>query len=286
MRTEEEQDERSGLSAQQKIWKGAGTFFYAAKPLILYLTLPALLMCAGMALSGGRTAEDMMARSGHFYHALGILLTLYLLHRQSRKRGQSLAAEATFEWRGLKWRRVLLLAGAGAAAAVFVSALLTVLPIPEFLMGGYERSSGGLNEGTDQVLALLSTVLLAPVTEELIFRGYFLNRLLGWFDERQAVILSSAVFALCHVSVIWILYAFVMGLALAQVSIREDNIAYSIALHVGFNLNVLPVWLINRSPAARELLFDGRWKAALYGAAAGALAVWLLRQYREEIRTW
>lgn len=286
MKTEEEYEKKAGLSFQQRLWKGAGVFFYAIRPLLLYLTLPALLMCGGMFLSGGRTAEDMMSRSGRFYHTLGILLTLYLLHRRSRKRGRSLAEEVTLEWHSLQWRRIFLLAGAGMGIAIFVSALLTVIPLPELLMGGYTSSTDGLNQGTDQALALLSTVLLAPVTEEIIFRGYLLNRLFGWFDERYAVVISSAVFALCHVSVVWILYAFLMGLMLAQVSVREDNIAYSIALHVGFNVNVLPVWLINRSPAARELLFGGHWKVALYGAAAGVLAVWLLRQYREEMTRW
>ncbi len=272
--------EKDGLSFQQRLWKGTETLIHAGKPLVLYLTLPALLTCVGMVLSGGRTAEDMIARSGRFYYALGIILTLYLLHRRCRKRGASLCEEATLEYRGLDWKKLFWLTCLGLGMALFFSALLTLLPLPAILKQDYLNSSDGLDQGTDQALALAATVILAPVAEEIIFRGYLLNRLLRWFGERESVFLSSAVFALCHVSVIWILYAFFMGVLLARVSLREDNIAFSIALHVGFNGNVLPIWLINRSPAARELFFSAPWKVALWGIMACLLAVWSAGTYR------
>ncbi len=271
--------EKGSLSFQQRLWKGTETLIHAGKPLLLYLTLPAALTCVGMFLSGGRSADDMVDRSGRFYYTLGIILTLYLMHRKCRKRGGSLCEEATLEYRGLNWKKLIWLICLGLGLALFFSALLTVLPLPAVLRQDYLNSSNGLDQGTDQILALAATVALAPVAEEIIFRGYLLNRLLGWFDERESVILSSAVFALCHVSVIWILYAFFMGVLLARVSLREDNIAFSIALHVGFNGNVLPVWLINRSPVARELLFSAHWKVALWGIAACLLAVWSARRY-------
>ncbi len=272
--------ERDGLSFQQKLWKGAETLIHAGKPLLLYLTLPAALTCVGMVLSGGRTAGDMIARSGRFYYTLGIILTLYLLHRRCKKRGSSLCEESTLEYRGLDRRKLVWLICLGLGLALLFSALLTIVPLPAVLRQDYLNSSDGLDQGTDQVLALASTIVLAPVAEEIVFRGYLLNRLLGWFDERQSVLLSSAVFALCHVSVIWILYAFFMGVLLARVSLREDNIAFSIALHVGFNGNVLPVWLIMRSPAARELFFSAPWKVALWGIMACLLAVWSAGKYR------
>lgn len=279
MRTDKDRRRDEGLSFEQRLWKGAETWIYAAKPLVLYLTLPAVLMCAGMVLFGRRTADEVVADSGRFYYTLGILLTLYLLHRSSKKRGVSLAEEVTLEYRGLDWRRMALLALAGLGFAVAVSALLTVVPFPSVLRQDYLNSSDGLDGGTDQILGLISTMVLAPVAEEIIFRGYLLNRLLGWFGERECLWMTAAVFALCHVSLIWMVYALGMGFMLAWVSVREDNIAYSIALHVGFNGSVLPVWLINRSEAASVVLFGNHWQVALYGAAACGLAVWAMKKY-------
>lgn len=163
----------------------------------------------------------------------------------------------------------------------FFSSFLTVMPLPRFLLADYGNASDGLRNGTDQILALFATVLLAPLAEELIFRGYVLNRLMGWFSVKGAVLITSLVFALCHVSVIWMIYAFFMGYMLAEVAVREDNIVYSMVLHIGFNLNVLPVWLINQS-GLKAVVFANNWLIAFYGAVSIAGAIWLFRKYRRE----
>ena len=274
--------ETEGLSWQQKLWKGGGTVLYAVRPLALYLALPALLMCIGMLLPGRRDAQDMTARSGNFYYTLGIILTIWLLHKRSRKRGSSLLEDVTLEYKGVNLKKAALLLAMGLGGGWFFSAFLTVAPLPRFLMAQYSSVSDGLRIGTDQLLALLSTVLLAPVAEELIFRGYMLNRLMRWFIPERAVLISSVLFALCHVSIIWMLYALFMGVMLARVAVKEDNIIYSMILHVGFNLNVLPVWIINNNPGLRSVLFGNNWLIALYGAVAAAAAVWLYRRYRRE----
>ena len=168
----------------------------------------------------------------------------------------------------------------------FFSALITVAPLPGFLKESYQSASNNLLiGGTDQLLALASTAILAPITEEIVFRGYMLNRLLAWFEDTASILIVSVVFALCHVSPIWIVYAFVMGLLLAKVSMVEDNIAYSIALHIGFNSNVVPIWLISQFPKIEKIIFGNHFLIALYGAAACYGAVILYKKYRKEIET-
>ena len=274
--------ETQGLTWQQRLWKGGSTVLYALRPLALYLALPALLMCIGMLLPGRRDARDMTEQSGNFYYTLGIILTVWLLHRRSRKRGSSLLGEVTLEYKGVNLKKAALLLAMGLGGGWFFSAFLTAAPLPRFLMAQYTSVSDGLRTGTDQMLALFSTILLAPLAEELIFRGYMLNRLMGWFTPERAVLISSVLFALCHVSIIWMLYALLMGVMLARVALKEDNIIYSMVLHVGFNLNVLPVWIINNNPVLRSALFGSNWLIALYGAVAAAAAIWLYRRYRRE----
>lgn len=270
------------LTLQQKLWKGAGVFWYSAKPLLLYLCFPALLMCFGMMLFGGRDTQAILSQSSNFYYALGILLTLAVLHGRSKRRGSSLFKDAALEWRGLSFKRLLLLLAAGFGAAVFFSALITLLPFPEALSGAYHASSSKVLSGTDQAVAMLSVVFFAPVAEEVIFRGYMLGRLLSWFTCGQAVAVSALVFALCHVSILWMAYAGLLGLALGWVSLREDNTVYSIALHVGFNLSVLPTSLINGKAGLKELFFGSPVKIFGLGALAGFLALWAYRRYQKE----
>lgn len=275
-----------GLSLEQKLWIGGGTFFKAMHPLLLYACLPALFMTVGMMVMRGRTAEDMISASGNFYYALGIIFTVVILHRRSKKRGSTLCEDVTLDYKEMDRKKAIELLLMGLGFGFFFSALLTVVPFPEFLMDSYRSSSNTLNEGTDQILALISTAVLAPVAEEIVFRGYMLNRLLSWFKEKESILITSAIFALCHVSLLWIAYAFVMGLLLTKVSMKEDNIAYSIALHIGFNASVVPIWIVNHVPALERVLFANHVLIAIYGIAACYGAVHLLKKYRKETNLW
>ena len=277
---------KDGLSLEQKIWKGGGAILSAIRPMLLYLCLPALFMTVGMFLMRGRTSKDMISDSGNFYYALGIIVTVVILHKRSKKRGSSLEEDATLELKELDRNKMQLLLLMGLGFGFFFSALLTVFPFPEFLMQNYSNSANTINRGNDQILALISTAILAPITEEIVFRGYMLNRLLGWFKEQESVWIVTIIFAVCHVSPLWIAYACLMGLLLANVSIKEDNIAYSIALHIGFNSSVVPIWIINHVPTLEKILFANHLLIAVYGAAACYGAVKLYKKYRKETKIW
>lgn len=274
------------LSFEQKLWCGAGTILRSIRPLILYACLPACFMTVGMILMRDRTAESMISASGNFYYTLGIIFTFVLLHKRSKKRGSSLEEDTTMDWKILDRNKSVCLLLMGFGFGIFFSSLVTVIPFPAFLMDSYRESSSTLSEGTDQILALFSTSILAPVTEEIIFRGYMLNRQLTFFTERTCIWITSVLFALCHVSLIWIIYALIMGLLLAKVSIEEDNIAYSILLHVGFNCNVVPVWFINNIQALNNVIFANHLLVAVYGIAAGYGALLLYKKYRKETKKW
>lgn len=273
---------RGELSFEQKVWKGGQTLVWSLRPVVLYLFLPAFLMSVGMVLFGGRSAETVIGRSGNFYYALGMVLTVFVLHKRSRKRGSSLWEECTLEYRGLSLKRAALLGAAGIGFAVFFSSVITIVPFPQGLMDSYHSSSDSLRNGTDMGVAMVSTVFLAPMAEEVVFRGYMLGRLLRWFREKEAIWICTAVFALCHVSLLWMIYACFMGLLLAWVSIREDNIVYSIALHVGFNASVIPVRWINSRNWWREAVLGSGFRIALLGGVMLLLAILAIGRYRRE----
>ena len=256
------------MSFEQKLWKGTQVLVKSVKPALLYLFLPPLLMSVGMALFGGRSAEAVIMDSGNFYYALGILLTIFLLHKKSRKNGSSLCQEAGLELKLPDGKRTILLIVMGLGFAVFFSAVITIVPFPEALRNSYSSSSDILKSGTDLGLAMLCTVLMAPAAEEIVFRGYMLGRLLSWLKKEQAIALSAVLFALCHVSPLWIAYAFLMGILLAWVSIREDDTIYSIALHIGFNLSVVPISLINGNSVWKSIIFGSNFRIALIGGTA------------------
>lgn len=88
-------------------------------------------------------------------------------------------------------------------------------------------------------LAVLSSGIIGPILEEMLFRYVFLNRLRNFFTTRNAILLSSLVFALLHGDIVTMIYAFIMGFIFAYVYIKYDNIKVSIMCHIAANTIVI-----------------------------------------------
>src|SRR4029077_4889562 len=82
---------------------------------------------------------------------------------------------------------------------------------------------------------LLVFGLLAAVCEELAFRGLILSGLLRRFRPRNAVILSSFLFALFHMNVFQFLPAFFLGVVLGLVTVRSKSLVPAIIFHLLHN---------------------------------------------------
>lgn len=273
------------MTWQQKVWKGGQTVFYAVRPLLLYLFLPGILRLIGQFLIGGVTTDAAYQKStGNFYNFIGMLLVIFLLYRASKKRGNTIFQETTLVLDHPDRRYLALCAGLGAASALAFSAAITVLPLPAWLIGGYEAESERIFRQFDFLLAILNLIVVSPVMEELVVRGYLLNRLFDFFSEKWAVFLSSLIFAACHVNLFWVAYAFVLGVFMARLALRRDNTLYSLGFHVGFNLPAaVNAWIL-RMGLGESVFFKSRLLIMLYGAAAAAAAVLLYRQMEKEDR--
>ena len=94
------------------------------------------------------------------------------------------------------------------------------------------------------VSTLLALVLVAPVTEELLFRGWLLQDLKEQYGQTRALFWSSALFGLVHIEAAAILYAALGGLVLGAVALRTKSTLASIAMHAG--VNALPLLLPTR----------------------------------------
>jgi membrane protease YdiL (CAAX protease family) len=211
--------------------------------------------------------QEFIAESGNFYTFISLLIVWGVMTRVCKKRGTTICEEATLNFREQNRKLAVLYAGFGFSISLFLSALLSLIPF-RFLTQGYSEAAGAIYQKPDLILVLLTTGFMAPVLEEILFRGYLLNRLLTWFDERYAVYICAAVFALCHVNPIWMLYAFAMGVFLARIAIQKDNIFYAVCVHIGFNLPSVLIACIQTAGLGESLFFRSWILIFLYGAAA------------------
>jgi len=132
-------------------------------------------------------------------------------------------------------RKVLPLILLGVATAFFVSCVLSLLPLPESLMESYMESAQGLMSGSLPIM-ILSTVIVAPIVEEVVFRGLIFSRLKKSMNVWVAIVISSLFFALMHGQLLWMIYAFFLGVLLAIIAEHLNTIGASIILHMAFNL--------------------------------------------------
>lgn len=271
------------MTRQQKIWKGMGVLFVAVRPLLLYLFLPGFFMTIGMLLRNyHHTTDEFFAESGNFYTFLSIICILLFFYRRCKKTGKSFSEDTTLILENANWKYAGICFAFGCAVGFCLSACITVIWLPEWLINAYSKSSGAIFEGTDFILTALSVGFFAPITEEIIFRGYMLNRLMPDFTEKTAILLSAGIFALCHANLLWMAYAFCMGVFLAWLAIKKDNILYSVCVHIGFNLPSVIIGIFKMFPAAYAICFTNPFLIALYGMLGGTAGILLYRQIKNE----
>jgi membrane protease YdiL (CAAX protease family) len=78
-------------------------------------------------------------------------------------------------------------------------------------------------------------VVVAPVVEELFFRGTVLPAIMDRLGPWPAILISSVWFAASHLQAIQFPGLLVVGLVLAYSRVKTSSLIPAIALHVAFN---------------------------------------------------
>ena len=102
--------------------------------------------------------------------------------------------------------------------------------------------------------SLIATIFISPISEELIFRGVFLNRLQLIVPTVFAVLISSLLFAALH-SFGSIFSAFIFGICIAILYLKTDNIFVVIFAH--FLNNLFAEIIVVMDP--NKILFTNSW---------------------------
>jgi membrane protease YdiL (CAAX protease family) len=84
------------------------------------------------------------------------------------------------------------------------------------------------------ILSLLYTCIIAPITEEFLFRGFVLKNL-SKVSQRFGIISSAILFGLMHANLYQFILAFILGIFLANVAIKQNSIIIPILIHFVIN---------------------------------------------------
>jgi membrane protease YdiL (CAAX protease family) len=137
--------------------------------------------------------------------------------------------------------------GIPAGAALQIGAAIVAAPLIRLLFpdGPPEQSLLDITAQTkgvvDSILIILALVVLAPIAEEMIFRGVLLSRLVRSMAVWAAIAVQAAIFGLIHVlgdpgAISALPGLFLIALALGYAAVRTGNLSLSMFLHAGVNL--------------------------------------------------
>ncbi len=122
------------------------------------------------------------------------MLWLYL------RRGHRLEQMGWYRWSQYNWLKTLGLAIACIAGAMAFNYIYTAYIFPDVEMQALMKEMIGSIPKTvqNQILLFTTVAIVAPLVEEVVFRGMLQKSLAGWLPGWAAILLSAFIFAAIH----------------------------------------------------------------------------------------
>lgn len=149
----------------------------------------------------------------------------------------------------LRISRFVYLVLSGISLQYLVAAILTCITMwaPK-LMSSYNDMINTSFSKDNGIWTILTTSLIAPLGEELLFRGLILYHTRQMTGPVMAVIINGILFGLYHMNLVQLCYALPIGILLASIAALSHAVYPSIILHMAINItaNMLPEALFTK----------------------------------------
>lgn len=153
----------------------------------------------------------------------------------ARMKGNGVVADFGWRFRGHDiWQGLLVGVGLQVVAVPLLYGLLSLV----FDFGDVSETAEdlvGRAEGWGILTLALVVVVGAPIIEELFFRGLLLRSVERRFGAWPAIVASSLIFMVVHLTPSTFPALFLVGIVAGWVTIRSGRLGPAIWIHVGFN---------------------------------------------------
>jgi membrane protease YdiL (CAAX protease family) len=160
---------------------------------------------------------------------------------------------------------LLVIPGLALVMLTVVSMLVAVFPMSRWEQAMFERMM------TNGFATVVSTCIVAPLLEEMLFRGIILRSFLNQYSRTRALLYSSLLFGLAHLNVYQLVIGFTLGMIAGWLYERTRSLWPCILLHASYNSLVTWLWLA--SADSQQYLWDVPmpfWGASVLLAFVGA----------------
>lgn len=218
---------RIGLAAGLPLWVFLGFMLAQAAVIVVFQVL---------ALAG--LPESIMTSTGFtvtvsaFIYVLALAIVMgvpYLV-----KKRKTTLVELGVQ-RPPKWYEFLA-APAGTVVYFILSAILMYFAMTYLTFIDFEQVQdtgfNGVTAHFDVIMAFIALVIVAPVAEEVLFRGYLLGKLRKYVPVWVAILITSALFAAVHFQWNVAIDTFALSIVLCLLRITTGSLWPAIMLHM------------------------------------------------------
>lgn len=162
------------------------------------------------------------------------ILVIPIIYKRSRKTPYiKLSVKKDF------WKMIVIGFGWFFLGNIVVSILLYLLKDLPSITRIFETFEEVSNLSSGFFLTFIVIVILAPITEELIFRGILFEEINRLFDYKFAIFSTALFFGIFHFNILQGVNAFLLAIILAIVYYYRKNILDSILIHMVNNFLAL-----------------------------------------------
>lgn len=138
----------------------------------------------------------------------------------------------------------VLVAVVATSFSIFLLTVISFIPNAyEFIVPYIEELATG--EEVSLVYLFIIAVIVAPIVEEIVFRGYIMNKWIDKYSLKKGIIFSSLIFMIFHIQSFFI-PQLLLGLLCSLVYVKYNNLFYAIFTHSLYNfLVILPAFFVS-----------------------------------------
>ncbi len=162
--------------------------------------------------------------------AIGIVIGVPWLVKKRRTTRKDLGLQSLPTWMDIVW------APAGAIVYVILTTLITSLALVALPFIDYTQTQDtgftGISTQLEYLLAFAALVIIAPVAEEVLFRGYLFGKLRKYAPVWLSILITSILFAIVHFQWNVGLDVFALSIVLCLLRVVSGSLWPSILLHM------------------------------------------------------
>lgn len=236
---------------------------------VFAMLLSGIVLWLWRLFSGAEEVTPVMTFVCYLVQMLPIVAYVFFLRHRAKKGNAIIWGVKRVNPPMVLWGVLLLL-----ASSIVIEPLLGL-----FSTDAYDAVTGMIGLGG---WAILSTVVAAPLLEEILFRGLIFESCRERFGRGAAVLVSALLFGLIHVVPVQMINAFVVGLILGYIYLKTNSLLSVIILHAINNaIAYLVMALFGESAnmTLKELISQAWLYWVIYALAAALFVFAMLRLY-------